>query len=85
MNKDEALKMAIEALEGTPEGYSEFRALQACKEALAQPQPRLFLDLSNSNGNHPVQQEQERNFCVRCGKRLSKDVDHIHTCTPPRD
>ena len=57
MNKDEALKMAIEALEGTPEGYSEFRALQACKEALAQPQPKLFLDLSNSNGNHPVQQE----------------------------
>jgi hypothetical protein len=41
-----ALEMAIEALEGTPEGYSEFRALQACKEALAQPQPKLFLAMA---------------------------------------
>jgi hypothetical protein len=44
MTKDEALKMAIKALE-------------ACKEALEQPQPRLFLDLSNSHGNHPVNKE----------------------------
>jgi len=26
--------------------------------------------------------EQERNFCPRCGKR-TKDMTHIHTCTPP--
>ena len=26
--------------------------------------------------------EQERNFCPRCGKR-TKDLTHIHTCTPP--
>ena len=51
MTKDEALKMAIEALE-------------ACKEALEQPQPRLFLDLSNSHGNHPV--EQPTQACVYC-------------------
>lgn len=30
--------------------------INACKEALEQPQPRLFLDLSNSHGNHPVEQ-----------------------------
>jgi hypothetical protein len=24
----------------------------------------------------------ERNFCARCGKR-TKDLTHIHTCTPP--
>jgi hypothetical protein len=28
------------------------------------------------------QPEQERNFCPRCGKR-TKDLTHIHTCTPP--
>jgi hypothetical protein len=28
--------------------------------------------------------EQERNFCSRCGKR-TKDLTHIHTCTPPQD
>jgi hypothetical protein len=54
MTKDEALKMAIEALE-------------ACKEALDQPQPRLFLDLSNSHGNHPVEQPTQE--CVYCKQR----------------
>ena len=28
--------------------------------------------------------EQERNFCSRCGKR-TKDLTHIHTCTPPKE
>ena len=27
---------------------------------------------------------RERNFCERCGKRLSA-ADHIHTCTPPKE
>ena len=31
-----------------------------------------------------AQPEQERNFCSRCGKR-TKDLTHIHTCTPPKD
>jgi hypothetical protein len=26
----------------------------------------------------------EQNFCPRCGKR-TKDLTHIHTCTPPQD
>jgi hypothetical protein len=30
------------------------------------------------------QQRTEQNFCPRCGKR-TKDLTHIHTCTPPRD
>ena len=68
MNKQtEALKMAIEAMEDASSNSTYWEAdmsekeflkrIQACKEALAQPQPKLFLDLSNSNGNHPVQQE----------------------------
>jgi len=31
---------------------------------------------------HPPQRT-EQNFCPRCGKR-TKDLTHIHTCTPPR-
>jgi hypothetical protein len=66
MTKDEALKMAIEALE-------------ACKEALEQPQPRLFLDLSNSHGNHPVEQPaQDYVFiCKRCGDDLGIVMDDM--------
>ena len=81
MDKDEALKMAIEAVEeclDDLQGWAAYASdyfqdkwdldgevkaykdkIQACKEALAQPQPKLFLDLSNSNGNHPVQPAQE--------------------------
>ena len=63
MTKDEALKMAIEYIEKSQyEKHDE--VINACKEALEQPQPRLFLDLSNSHGNHPVEQlEQECKFC----------------------
>jgi hypothetical protein len=32
----------------------------------------------------PAAQRTERNFCERCGKRLSKGF-HIHTCTPPEN
>ena len=28
-------------------------------------------------------QRTEQNFCQRCGKR-TKDLTHIHTCTPPQ-
>jgi hypothetical protein len=30
------------------------------------------------------QQRTEQNFCQRCGKR-TKDLTHIHTCTPPQE
>jgi hypothetical protein len=29
-------------------------------------------------------QRTEQNFCSRCGKR-TKDLTHIHTCTPPKE
>jgi hypothetical protein len=31
-----------------------------------------------------LEQPAQRNFCERCGKRASKDLYHIHTCTPPQ-
>jgi hypothetical protein len=42
-----------------------------CKYAYAQPAAL-------------AQPEQEQNFCPRCGKR-TKDLTHIHTCTPPQE
>jgi hypothetical protein len=69
MTKDEALKLALEALEpfSTPHwagtGVDKVNAaITAIKEALAQP--------------------EDRNFCPRCGKRTA-DPTTIHTCTPP--
>jgi hypothetical protein len=70
--KDEALKLALEALELLTDTEQTFGALDygdnaitAIKEALAQP-------------------AQERNFCPRCGKR-TPDLTTIHTCTPPQE
>ena len=65
MNKDEALKMAIEAMGNYQNGWipdEMVSALLARKEALEQPEPRMFLDLSNSNGNHPVEQPAQEPF-----------------------
>jgi hypothetical protein len=65
MNKQtEALKMAIETNELLKSNLWVDRntkkeldkVTNACREALEQPAPRMFLDLSNSNGNHPVEQ-----------------------------
>ena len=71
MTKDEALKLALEALEpfSTPNwagaGVDKANeATTAIREALAQP--------------------EERNFCLRCGKRTA-DLTAIHTCTPPQE
>jgi len=71
VDKDEALKLALEALTyihsetSTEEDALIDEAIIAIKEALAQP-------------------PEARNFCPRCGKRRGGDVNYIHTCTPPR-
>jgi len=73
MTKDEALKLALEALEDAaycvqknycPDkmGHDWDDTITAVKEALAQP--------------------EERYFCQRCGKPVN--LTTIHTCTPPR-
>jgi hypothetical protein len=74
MTKDEALKLALEALEEYH--YGEARII--LRQALEQLE------------QEPVAWEQfhehlvERNFCPRCGKRTA-DPTTIHTCTPPHD
>jgi hypothetical protein len=111
MTKDEALKLALEALKTIDEAmpFPVAKLAQAAiKEALAQPpaeqplQPdyrlvplvptdamqvfvhkQAWINAVNA-APLPVQPEQERYFCQRCGKRRGGDVNYIHTCTPPR-
>jgi len=28
---------------------------------------------------------EELNFCSRCGKRIRGSIDHVHTCTTPKN
>jgi len=40
--------------------------------------------LRKANSEPETAQPEERNFCPRCGKR-TRDLTHIHTCTPPQE
>ena len=73
MTKDEALKMAIETMESTKLGDMAL--------GLA---PSIILDDTINACKEALEQPAQRNFCERCGKRASKDSNHIHTCTPPQ-
>jgi hypothetical protein len=85
MTKDEALKLALEALEYPGPSWLEARqpAITAIKEALAQPEHELWAGVDFDIKTIPPQPE-ERNFCSRCGKRTA-DLTTIHTCTPPQE
>jgi hypothetical protein len=90
MTKDEALKLALEALEGFYEyGYDRrecFEHITAIKEALAQPEqePEFAYVMEAGEDRWKKLLIQERNFCPRCGKRTA-DLTAIHTCTPPQE
>ena len=96
MTKDEALKLALEALENvesamyvTSEGEAVAlekvnKAITAIKEALAQPEQNWKTPPQEDAPLVKWAKEQERNFCPRCGKRAA-DLTTIHTCTPPRE
>jgi len=82
MTKDEALKLALEALESIEwhgagscwvlDDEKVESAEAALREAVAQPKIDPWREA--------VAQPEERNFCPRCGKRTAD----IHTCTPPQ-
>ena len=52
-----------------------------CKTCQALARTVMF-DQTSHDTTPP--QRTEQNFCSRCGKR-TKDLTHIHTCTPPQD
>jgi hypothetical protein len=58
--------------------YKDPKPCPTC-EALART---VMLDQTSHDTTPP--QRTEQNFCSRCGKR-TKDLTHIHTCTPPQD
>ena len=85
--KDEALKLALEALESVLANHNGapvlpwIEARNAIRQTLAQPEERYIYGtpLLDAMTKDYV---QERNFCERCGKRVGGEGD-IHTCTPP--
>jgi hypothetical protein len=100
MTKDEALKLALEAL-GEIEWSNNNQwqsdrakvAITAIKEALAQPEQeptcpeckaKVLYECVACSGNNYPPKPEERNFCQRCGKRTA-DLTTIHTCTPPQE
>jgi hypothetical protein len=74
MTKDEALKMAIETNNWLK---SELWVDMLAGEELDK--------VTNACKEALEQPAQEHNFCSRCGKRASKDLNQIHTCTPPNN
>ena len=84
--KDEALKLALEALQFDGNIWH-----MDCKKDEAITAVALVIDgvlvksaLPEKYTGHlyttPPQRPEERNFCPRCGKR----TQDIHTCTPPQ-
>jgi|LakMenE01Jun11ns_1017448.scaffolds.fasta_scaffold9597798_2 hypothetical protein len=95
MTDKEAMAMALEALETLmiEHGSIYEKAIAALKERLAQPEPiqslqcfhcQVTIETLNDKVMQLMAQRAEQNFCSRCGKR-TKDLTHIHTCTPPKD
>ena len=74
MNKDEALKLALEALENISTALREDDVLGSDSELMLNAITAIRVALA---------QPEERNFCPRCGKRTA-DPTTIHTCTPPQ-
>jgi hypothetical protein len=85
MTKDEALKLALEAHQAMKEW------IDAVPDDIVLPAmpgcDRDWLDTVEANLKEALAQPApvlERNFCPRCGKR-TRDLTHIHTCTPPQE
>jgi hypothetical protein len=60
MNKDEALKMAIEVMQAYNNqlpSNSATKSINACKEALEQPAQEPVALIKHENGNYSVGQE----------------------------
>jgi hypothetical protein len=85
--QDEAQEMA--RLKGT---HAEVRPLYTTPPQRTEQEPvAAYSDIVSDGGldprnkfDAPPQRTEERNFCPTCGKR-TKDLTHIHTCTPPQE
>ena len=83
MTKDEALKLALEALESSDELINGSEEAINCGYSVSfdfEGNNKLLNKAINAI-KEALAQPEEYNFCLRCGKR-NKD---IHTCTSPQD
>ena len=84
MTKEEALKLALDALRMADElcrGHGvDFKEYGLEFDADIQVKYREAIAAIKE----ALAQPEERNFCPRCGKRTA-DPTTIHTCTPPRE
>jgi hypothetical protein len=71
----EALKMAGYELDGVIADVEKFDGFD---DVCLQTIKRIRSTIAEA-----LEQQAQHNFCSRCGKRASKDPNHIHTCTPP--
>jgi hypothetical protein len=71
-----AQEKALQAL------HDENEKLGLYKDAYAEPEP--LIGCVNHDCDKCKEQQVERNFCSRCGKR-TPDLITIHTCTPPKE
>ena len=100
MTKDEALKLALEALEEYHYGEARIILRQALEQPVQEPVARVidngtpegateWIPFTNrveplKTGDLLYTHAEERNFCPRCGKHTA-DLTTIHTCTPPQE
>jgi len=71
-----AQETALQAL------HNENERLGLYKDAYAEQEP--LIGCVNHDCDRCKEQQVERNFCPRCGKRTPDSIT-IHTCTPPRE
>jgi hypothetical protein len=81
----EALKMAGYELDGVIADVEKFDGFDdVCLQTIKRVRSTIEEALATNKESSLVQPAQEHNFCSRCGKRASKDLNQIHTCTPPQ-
>ena len=97
MTKDEALKLALGALEQLDGIDTETECvtidvgdvMNTIKEALAQPVQATngwslrYVYFDEDGIPLMYREPEERNFCPRCGKPVN--LTTIHTCAPPQE
>ena len=89
MTKNEALKLALEALEANHfliHGSETKGGLAFCMDGYYSG--CFDIDSNDKQTNEAITAIKETlaepNFCPRCGKRLGTNDWDIHTCTPPQ-
>ena len=68
-------------------GWRKRTIMEMAREAAAVPEQstiEFITAFAKLVREDALAQPEERNFCPRCGKR-TRDLTHIHTCTPPQD